>query len=1676
MLPSVGFSLILAVVPQTLTCQTTVGIQPLGSYQATPIDTVSLSDLGVHISLPLYTHKARGKSHGLAVTLGYESATVGFSGFGTTDMGWNIGVSSATGGSVGITDISNGDCSGLGSDGNYHVGNYDEYTYTFSDSTQYGYYFAGYSTVANNCAAGWSTTSLNERAADGSGYLLSATGLSAMVTDISGSKFVPNSTYNGSSVMDSNGNVGYQFGGFEGPYPIAGYFGTYTDDSGVSVTLSGGGYTVDQNNQPASRNPAYVKYTDTTGATQTITINYVMYSVWAGTGAGKVGLVDSVVYPDGSAYRFTYQPSPCQPSYSSGFLQAIQMPTGGNISFQNAPCGSSGTLSRTTSDGTTAYTYVVNAKAPISQHPIQTTTTVTHPDGSQEVIHFVISQINVTNAVAWWPSLETAHSWITPQGTTIKSTMKCYNGATGNCTTTAVTYPVTQIATTSTISTGASSKTVEYRNANGLNTEVDEYDYSASTPTRKTVTAYATLGNNIVDRPSTITVYDGASNVMSQTTFSYDEYALASSGVSGLGTISGSRGNATTIQKRLTASSSSSTHTHYDNAGQVVSTTDANGNVTSYTHDASDTYVASKIYPAVAAGTFSEVYTPDSHTGLTVQSKDINGGITGYAYDSMLRKIGVCHPDHGYTRTTYVSPSTQTVAVLTGTGTGCTVGGSVPTGTWATTITQYDGYGREIHATDPAGDIIDTSYDSMGRKYSESNPHASGVSANGTAYYLYDSLGRMVKQTDQDGSVQYWCYDNLKDTAANQPNCHPHIGSKTGSWIDYQNQNSSQWQQTLDTFGRLIEVVEPNGVTSVASLETDYTYDALDDLLSVTQCGGLCPVTGALVRSFSYDNQSHLVCASNPENSSASCPATAPATYLPGTTAYSYDSNGNTLVKTSPAVNAGSGTQTIGYCYDALNRKTQKFYNGSFNCSTRAGSAATQYTYDTSTIAGAANTKGNLTDEKAYLGSTLISERSPFQFDAMGREMGEKQTPYSPNGSSYLFVYGYDLAGNMTCGNNGLAVIAATTTCASFAGVSASILEHYTYNTGSNRLQYAQTALQPTSFATPPVLLQANAATAYDTMGHLVNAQLGLGTINGIPAIQLTRQYDNRGRMTTETDGSLHSFSFPSGTTEYDHVGNLKNYTDSALGTWTASYDSLNRLVATSSTAGTYSGEYGCWTYDSFGNRSLEAFTMKSTTPCAPGAPIGSPYTVTTPTSKNQVTGFTYDAAGDVIGDGRNNYAFDPEGRICAKATGVAGGGTLYTEYIYDAEGRRVAKVPGSSRSCAAPTQTPSNIYLLGLGDEQVTELNGSGTVLHSNIFVNGGLLATYDFANGGLHYAFGDPVGTKRTQVKVVQTTPTSTPTATAELNCLSLPFGNSLTNTFTTNCVPVGGGGADATEHHFTGRERDTETGNDYLEARYYSSAAGRFLSPDDGSDQNPLNPQSWNLYSYGRNNPLAGVDPDGRQYTVCDANHQNCTSIDDKTFEADEDKDRKNGEYFQNGKMFHFDEDHNRVNDGTYRWDGPDAALTPEQFGWIGNEGMGAVKFFGEQMLYNAAGDGLLGLGRYAFEASPLAVQIGRNALKGALGEKTVSAMLRLRGFRVVGGQVTVRTSKGIRYVDYIVEKGGEFLAIEVKTGGAVRSLLQLAKDGAMEAEGGLIGKNGGTLIGQVMKLKTIEMRPF
>lgn len=94
-------------------------------------------------------------------------------------------------------------------------------------------------------------------------------------------------------------------------------------------------------------------------------------------------------------------------------------------------------------------------------------------------------------------------------------------------------------------------------------------------------------------------------------------------------------------------------------------------------------------------------------------------------------------------------------------------------------------------------------------------------------------------------------------------------------------------------------------------------------------------------------------------------------------------------------------------------------------------------------------------------------------------------------------------------------------------------------------------------------------------------------------------------------------------------------------------------------------------------------------------------------------------------------------------------------------------------------------------------------------------------------------------------------------------LPFGEECTSgPCAANPVNLG-----PQPRRFTGKERDTETGLDYFGARYYGAHIGRFTTPDPSYTlkSNLVEPQRWNRYAYGKNNPLRFVDPDGRETII-------------------------------------------------------------------------------------------------------------------------------------------------------------------------------------------------------------------
>ena len=190
--------------------------------------------------------------------------------------------------------------------------------------------------------------------------------------------------------------------------------------------------------------------------------------------------------------------------------------------------------------------------------------------------------------------------------------------------------------------------------------------------------------------------------------------------------------------------------------------------------------------------------------------------------------------------------------------------------------------------------------------------------------------------------------------------------------------------------------------------------------------------------------------------------------------------------------------------------------------------------------------------------------------------------------------------------------------------------------------------------------------------------------------------------------------------------------------------------------------------------------------------------------------------------------------------------------YQYDADGNRIGKGTVTNwQSCdiTANGYIPTTDFVLDQGGGQLTEVaigGGTQTWVHTNVTASGTLIATYDSL--GAHFYLNDALGSRRVQTDAV---------GIPEQTCQSLPYGDQLYCT---------GSLSGPTEQHFTGKERDTESGLDYFGARYYASTMGRWMSPDwaDKPEAVPYssldNPQSLNLYGYVLNNPLSRADADG------------------------------------------------------------------------------------------------------------------------------------------------------------------------------------------------------------------------
>jgi RHS repeat-associated protein len=243
--------------------------------------------------------------------------------------------------------------------------------------------------------------------------------------------------------------------------------------------------------------------------------------------------------------------------------------------------------------------------------------------------------------------------------------------------------------------------------------------------------------------------------------------------------------------------------------------------------------------------------------------------------------------------------------------------------------------------------------------------------------------------------------------------------------------------------------------------------------------------------------------------------------------------------------------------------------------------------------------------------------------------------------------------------------------------------------------------------------------------------------------------------------------------------------------------------------------------------------------------------------TNNQIldAGWSYDAAGNIIAANNAGTSvalqYDAEDRQVAycytyTANCVNTPGTGVTVYYYDGEGQRVEQID--------PT-TGTTVFVYDAFGELVADYGGSA------------------MPSSGTEYATVDDVGTTRLV--------TDSQGSVLERHDFE-PFGHELMGTEGGWRSSVAGYGVTPTSvrQQFTGKERDGETGLDYFGARYFSSAQGRWTSPDWSPIPRPVpyatlaDPQTFNLYSYVRNNPLSRIDPDG---------HFDCTGKNARSIEC-------------------------------------------------------------------------------------------------------------------------------------------------------------------------------------------------
>jgi len=213
----------------------------------------------------------------------------------------------------------------------------------------------------------------------------------------------------------------------------------------------------------------------------------------------------------------------------------------------------------------------------------------------------------------------------------------------------------------------------------------------------------------------------------------------------------------------------------------------------------------------------------------------------------------------------------------------------------------------------------------------------------------------------------------------------------------------------------------------------------------------------------------------------------------------------------------------------------------------------------------------------------------------------------------------------------------------------------------------------------------------------------------------------------------------------------------------------------------------------------------------------------------------------------RTKYAYDAENRLsCVWGTDGTCTSANAVLYLYDAQGQRVGKQQANTLED----------YVYDLQGHITSVHDGGGTLLRTELYIPGGRhVATADWSGSSysLFWNHTDWLGTERVRTNS---------SGVFIQGFTDSPYGMNLAYNPASDVSPM----------HFTGKQRDYESGLDFFEARYFGGGnnLGRFMTPD------PLggglaDPQTLNKYAYVRNNPLSLTDPTGLY--ICTGTQDQC-----------------------------------------------------------------------------------------------------------------------------------------------------------------------------------------------------------